>query len=343
MHATDQQDQHGSQQDQAATTMRAIVQEAYGTADVLRPATIDMPTPGDDEVLVRVRAAGMDRGTWHLMTGLPRMARLMTGLRTPKRRVPGLDLAGTVVSVGADVTRFSPGDEVFGIGAGSYAEYAVAREAKLARKPATLTFEQAAVVPVSGLTALQAVRDAGRVQAGQRVLVTGASGGVGTYAVQIAAALGAEVTGVCSAPKADLVRSLGAVDVIDYAHEDFSDRGEKYDVIIDINGNTGVLRLMGSLTPRGCAAIVGGENGGTWTGGFLGRPIRAMALSLFSRKRLSMVMAKETGVDLEKLTTMIEAGQVTPAVDTVFPLADTADAMRRLEAGLVRGKIAISI
>jgi len=340
MHTTDQQEQSG---DHRVTTMRAIVQEAYGTADVLRPGTLDVPAPGDGEVLVHVRAAGLDRGTWHLMTGLPRMARLMSGLRTPKRRVPGLDLAGTVVAAGSNVTRFSPGDEVYGIGAGSFAEFAVAKEAKLARKPANLTFEQAAVVPVSGLTALQAVRDIGRVQAGQRVLVTGASGGVGSYAVQVAAALGAEVTGVCSTSKLDLVRSLGAAHVIDYTQEDFADRPDQYDVIIDINGNTGVVRLARRLSPRGVAAIVGGENGGTWTGGFLGRPIRAMALSVFSRKRLAMVMAKETGVDLDELRTMIEAGQVTPAVDSVFALEDAADAMRHLEAGLVRGKVAISV
>jgi NADPH:quinone reductase-like Zn-dependent oxidoreductase len=340
MQVTDQQGQHDSDR---ATTMRAIVQDSYGTADVLRPGSLDVPAPGDGEVLVRVRAAGLDRGTWHLMTGLPRMARLMTGLRTPKRRVPGLDLAGTVVAVGSGVTRFSPGDEVYGIGAGSYAEYAVAKEAKLARKPATLTFEQAAVVPVSGLTALQAVRDTGRVQPGQRVLVTGASGGVGSYAVQVAKAFGAEVTGVCSTSKLDLVRALGADHVIDYTQEHFADRDEQWDVIIDINGSTSVRRLARSVSPRGTVALVGGENGGTWTGGFLGRPIRAMALSLFSRKRLAMVMAKETGVDLDELSRLIEAGQVTPAVDSVFALEDAADAMRRLEAGLVRGKVAISV
>jgi NADPH:quinone reductase-like Zn-dependent oxidoreductase len=340
MYTTDQQEQPG---DHRTTTMRAIVQDSYGTADVLRPGTLDVPTPGAGEVLVQVRAAGLDRGTWHLMTGLPRMARLVSGLRTPKRRVPGLDLAGTVVSVGEGVTRFSPGDEVYGIGAGSFAEYAVAKEAKLALKPANLTFEQAAVVPVSGLTALQAVRDVGRVQSGQRVLVTGASGGVGTYAVQVAAALGAEVTGVCSTSKVDLVRSLGATHVIDYTEEHFADSGRHWDVIIDINGSTGVRRLAASLTPRGTVAIVGGENGGTWTGGFLGRPIRAMALSAFTRKRLAMVMAKETGVDLDELRTLIESGAVTPAVDSVFALDDSADAMRRLEAGLVRGKVAIRI
>jgi NADPH:quinone reductase-like Zn-dependent oxidoreductase len=341
MQATDRNAQH---HDEQATTMRAVVQEAYGTAEVLRPGTVDVPAPGDGEVLVRVRAAGRDRGTWHLMPGLPRMARLVgNGLRTPERRVPGLDLAGTVVSVGAGVTRFSPGDEVYGIGNGSFAEYAVAKEAKLARKPANLTFEQAAVVPVSGLTALQAIRDTARVQSGQSVLVTGASGGVGSYAVQIAAARGAEVTAVCSAAKHDLVRSLGAVHVIDYAQEHFADRGQHWDVIIDINGSTGVRRLARALTPRGTVAIVGGENGGTWTGGFLGRPLRAMLLSPFTRKRLAMVIAKEKGTDLEELTTMIEAGQVTPAVDSVFALEDAADAMRRLEAGLVRGKVAISI
>src|SRR3954452_127488 len=232
--------------------MLLILQTEYGSANVLRVEDIQRPTIDDEEVLVRVHAAGLDRGTWHLMAGQAYLIRLMGyGLRAPKNRVPGLDVAGTVVASGADVTRFAVGDEVFGISQGSFAEYACAREDKLARKPANLTFDQAAVVAVSGLTALQSVCDVGRVEAGQRVLVVGASGGVGTFAVQIAKALGAEVTGVCSTAKTDLVRAIGADHVIDYTQEDFANGPHRYDLIIDIGGNSPLSRLRRALTPNG--------------------------------------------------------------------------------------------
>lgn len=325
------------------TTMTAIVQDTYGTADVLRLTEIDRPDIGAGEVLVQVRAAGLDRGTWHLMAGKPYLMRIIGfGFRRPKNRVPGLDVAGTVVAVGADVTRFQAGDEVFGISRGSFAEYAAAREDKLSHKPADLSFEQAAVIPISASTALQAVRDTGRVEAGQNVLVIGASGGVGTYAVQLAKAFGAHVTGVCSTAKIDLVRSLGADDVIDYTREDFADDTRRYDLILDIGGNSRLSRLRRALTPTGTLVIVGGEEGGDLTGGF-NRQLRAAARSLFSRQRLTMLVNKEHHSYLEALQPLLDAGQVTPAVDRTYPLAAAPDAMRRLEAGQARGKIAITV
>jgi NADPH:quinone reductase-like Zn-dependent oxidoreductase len=327
--------------------MRAITQDTYGSADVLRLAEIDPPTPAADEVLVQVRAAGMDRGTWHVMTGRPYMIRVLGagmgfGLRGPKSRVPGLDTAGTVAAVGAEVTRFAVGDEVFGIGKGTFAEYAVAKEDKLAPKPPSCTFEQAAVVPVSGLTAIQGLRDTGRLEAGQRVLIIGASGGVGTYAVQIAKAFGAEVTGVCSTAKADLVRSLGADHVIDYTREDFADGATRYDLIFDIGGNSRLSRLRRVLTPKGTLAIVGGESAGRLLGGF-DRQLRAVALSPFVSQRLAMVVSKEHHADLAPLTELIESGAVVPSIDRVYPLEEVPEAMRRLEAGNVQGKLAISV
>ncbi len=329
----------------AGETMKAIVQNEYGTdpEDVFRLEEAARPTIGSDEVLVQVRAAGLDRGTWHLMTGQPYLMRVIGfGLRRPRNRVPGLDVAGVVVSVGAEVTRFQPGDEVFGMARGSFAQYAAAREDKLAHKPASLSFEQAAVVPISGGTALQGLRDAGRVEAGQKVLVTGASGGVGTYAVQLAKALGAQVTGVCSTAKVDLVRSLGADHVIDYTREDFADGGQRYDLILDIGGNSRLSRLRRALTPTGTLVIVGGEEGGRLTGGFQ-RSLRAPVLSLFVRQRLTMLASKERHTDLDALGPLIEAGQVTPALDRTYPLAEAPAAMRRLQAGHARGKIAITI
>ena len=326
----------------STTTMRAIVQEAYGDADVLRPAERPLPRAlRDDEVLVRVHAAGLDRGTWHLMTGTPYAVRLVMGLRRPRQPVPGLDLAGTVAEVGAAVTRFVPGDEVYGIGTGTFAEYAIAKEGKLAGKPATLTHEQAATVPVSAITALQAVTDLADVRPGQRVLVTGASGGVGSYAVQIAVAAGAEVTGVASAAKADLVRSLGATHVLDYASDDFAAVPDRYDVIIDIAGNAPLTRLRRALTPTGTAVLVGGEDAGRITG--MSRQLRALVVSLFVRQRLTMRVPKESARDLERLSALIEAGQVAPSVGATYPLADAADAMRELVAGRVRGKVAVTV
>ena len=322
--------------------MRAIVQDAYGSTDVFRLTQIRIPEVADDQVLVRVHAAGMDRGTWHLMAGEPYLLRLALGFRKPKNSVPGLDLAGTVAAVGSAVTRFSAGEEVFGTGHGSYAEYAVAPEDQLARKPGNLSFEQAAVVPVSGLTALQALTDIGRVETGQQVLIIGASGGVGSYAVQLAKALGAEVTGVSSTTKLDLVRSLGADHVIDYTQEDFADGAHRYDLILDIAGNPTLSRLRSALTPTGTAVIVGGEQGGRLTGG-LERQFRAVALSLFVRQRLTFFVSKERASDLERLTEFIEAGKLAPSIDQIFSLDQVPEAMRHLEAGKARGKIAITV
>jgi NADPH:quinone reductase-like Zn-dependent oxidoreductase len=271
--------------------MQAIVQDTYGAADVWRAEEIALPEIAGNEVLVKVHAAGLDRGTWHVMAGQPYLMRLMGyGLRAPKNRVPGLDVAGTVVAAGPAVTRFKAGDEVFGISRGSFAGYACARKDKLARKPANLTFDQAAVVAVSGLTALQGLRDAGRLQPGQHVLIIGASGGVGTFAVQIAKAVGAEVTGVCSTAKTGLVASIGADHVIDYTHDDFADGRQRYDLILDIGGYSPLSRLRRALTPRGTLVIVGGEDGGRWTG--MDRQLRAVALSPFVRQRLTMLTSR---------------------------------------------------
>jgi NADPH:quinone reductase-like Zn-dependent oxidoreductase len=322
--------------------MRAIVQEEYGTADVLRVGEIDRPVIGAGEVLVEVRAAGLDRGTWHLMAGLPYAVRLAgVGLRAPKQPVPGLDVAGVVVEVGSEVTRFKPDDEVFGIAKGSFAEYAAAREDKLALKPTSLTFEQAAAVPVSGLTALGGLCDVGRLEAGQHVLIIGASGGVGTYAVQIAKALGARVTGVCSTSKVDLVRSIGADQVIDYTRDDFSEGEERYDLILDMGGNSSLSRLRSALAPKGTLVIGGGEEGGKWTGGF-DRQLRALALSPFVGQRLTTFIAKENHEGLERLAELIEDGRVVPVIERTYTLSEVPDAMRHLAAGHARGKLVIT-
>jgi NADPH:quinone reductase-like Zn-dependent oxidoreductase len=325
----------------AQRTMRAIVQDRYGRADVLRLARIAPPEIADNEVLLRVHAAGLDRGAWHLMMGQPYLLRLGFGIRGPKNRVPGREVAGTIVAVGSAVTRFCVGDEVFGIGQGSFAEYAAAREDKLARKPANVTFEQAAVVAVSALTALQALTDVGRVQPGQKVLIIGASGGVGSYAVQLAKAFGAQVTGVCSTPKLDLVRSLGAEHVIDYTRDDFADGTHRYDLILDIAGNPALSRLRRALTPTGTAVITGGEEGENVTGG-LDRQLRTLVLSRFVGQRLTSFICKERSRDLERLTELIEAGKVTPSIDRTYPLDQVPEAMRHLEAGKARGKVAIT-
>ena len=326
--------------DQAAL-MRAIVQDGYGSPDVLRVARVERPAHAAGEVLVRVRAAGVDRGTWHVMTGRPYAVRLALGLRRPRFPVAGMDGAGTVVAVGAGVTGFAVGDDVFGVLRGSFAEYAAARERTLARKPAGLGFEQAAVVAVSGATALQAVRDAGRVQPGQHVLVVGASGGVGTYAVQIAKAFGAEVTGVCSAAKTDLVRSIGADHVIDYTKSDFTEAERRYDVILFVNGTAGVSRLRRALTPRGTLVVAGGEDGGGLLG--LGRQLRAVTLSPFVRQRLTTFVAKPRHTELDVLSALIQEGKVTPTVGAAYPLAQVPDAVRDLEAGRARGKLVITL
>lgn len=326
---------------ESVTTMRAITQSIYGSADVLTLTQVARPMPSAGQVLVRVRAAGVDRGAWHMMTGKPYLGRLAFGLRTPRNPVLGIEMAGTVDAVGAGVTRFTVGDEVYGFASGSFAEYAVARENRLAAKPANLTFEQAAAVPVSGATALQALTDAGHVELGQTVLVIGASGGVGSHAVQIAKALGAEVTGVASTGKLDLVRSLGAEHVVDYTHQDFADGSRHYDLVLDIAGRPRLSRLRRALTRTGTAVIVGGEDGGSFSGG-MNRQLRAVATSPVLRQRLAMFITKQRSSDLERLTELIEAGQVTPSVGRIYPLHEAADAMRHLEAGAVRGKVALS-
>jgi NADPH:quinone reductase-like Zn-dependent oxidoreductase len=322
--------------------MNAIVQDTYGSAEVLELREIDKPVPKDHEVLVRVGAAGVDRGVWHLMTGLPYLLRAGYGLRAPRNAVRGREVSGRVEAVGREVTRFRPGDEVMGIAEGSFAEYACAREDKLARKPANLSFEQAAAVPVSASTALQGLRDQGKLQPGQKVLVIGAAGGVGSYAVQLAKAFGAEVTGVCSTSQVDLVRSLGADEVIDYTREEFADRAHRYDLILDTAGRRPLSHLRRALTRRGTLVIVGGEGGDRWTGG-MGRQLRALAISPFLRQRLRMFVNKERHEELELLTELIEAGKVTPVIDRTYPLGEAPEAIRQLVDGHLRGKLVITV
>jgi NADPH:quinone reductase-like Zn-dependent oxidoreductase len=324
-------------------TMKAIVRDTYGSADVLELRDIDRPVVGDDEVLVRVCAAGVDQGVWHIMAGLPYPIRLTGyGLRAPKNPVLGADVAGVVEAVGNGVTRFQPGDEVFGIAKGSYAEYARASQDKLAPKPANLTLEQAAVVAISGLTALQGLRDHAQVCPGQNVLIVGASGGVGTYAVQVAKVFGAHVTGVCSTTKVDLVRSLGAEHVIDYTREDFADGQQRYEVILDIGGNASLSRLRRALTPKGTLVIAGGETDGRWLGG-TDRQLRALVLSRFVGQKLGTFVSRENHEDLMVLKELIEAGKVTPVIDRTYPLSDVPDAIRCMREGRARGKLVITV
>jgi len=325
-------------------TMNAVVQTRYGPApeDVLRVARIGRPLIGDGEVLVRVHAAGVDRGTWHIMAGLPYPIRLAGfGFRRPKSANPGRSFAGTVEAVGAGAAGFAPGDEVYGTCNGSFAEYASVRTDQMAPKPANLTFEQAAAVPISAVTALQGLRDRGRVRPGHTVLIVGASGGVGTFAVQIAKASGAEVTGVCSTSKVDLVRALGADHVIDYTAGD-GDDGHRYDVVLDTGGHRPLRKLRHSLTRRGTLVIVGSETGGRWLGGF-DRTIRAMLLSPFVGQKLAPLASSENAADLIVLTGLVESGKVTPVVDQSYPLEDTAAAIRHMLDGQARGKLVISV
>jgi NADPH:quinone reductase-like Zn-dependent oxidoreductase len=323
--------------------VKAIVRDRYGSADLLELRDVGKPGIAGDEVLVRVRAAGVDRGVWHVMTGLPYAIRLAGyGLRAPKLPVIGGDLAGEVEAVGNEVTRFRPGDEVFGIGHGTFAEYARASEDKLAPKPANLTFEQAAALAVSGLTALQGLRDQGKVEPGQQVLIVGASGGVGTFAVQLAKAFGAHVTAVCSTSKVDMVRSIGADRVIDYTHEDFADGRQRYDVILDIGGNASLSRLRRSLTSKGRLVIAGGETDGRWLGGS-DRQLRALLLSPFVAQKLRTFIARENHEDMIVLKDLVGAGKVTPVIDATYPLAEAPQAIRHVEQGRARGKVVITV
>jgi NADPH:quinone reductase-like Zn-dependent oxidoreductase len=325
--------------------MKAIVQDVYGSADVLKLAEIDQPVPADGEVLVQVRAAGADPGVWHMMAGVPYLMRVIGfGFRGPKVPVRGLALAGVVVATGRGVTLFRPGDEVFGTcRSGSFAEYAVAREDRLAIKPVTLTFEQAAALPVSGLTALQAVRDQARVQKGQRVLITGAGGGVGTFAVQLAKARGASVTGVCGPAKADLVRSIGADSVVDYTRAEIGRDGDRYDVIIDISGSRPLPVLRHALAPRGVLVLTGGDRYDRPVLIGMSRQARAPFLSLFTGQQLRTFIARENAADYQALAELAESGAITPVIDRTYPLADAADAIRRIAAGHATGKGIITI
>ncbi|WP_037303469.1 NAD(P)-dependent alcohol dehydrogenase [Amycolatopsis orientalis] len=320
--------------------MKAIVQNEYGTTDILRLTDLPEPEAGPDGVVVRIRAAGVDPGTWHLMEGTPYLVRLMGfGFRRPKARVRGLDFAGVVHAVGGNVTEFRAGDEVFGTCQGSFAEYALTTVDKIARKPERLGFAEAAAVPISAFTALHAVRDRGGVAPRQKVLVIGAGGGVGTYAVQIAKAFGAKVDGVCGTGKVEFVRSLGAETVFDYTREEF---GGGYDLIIDTAGNRPLNLLRKSLTPQGTLVIVGGESGGKWLGP-VGRNLRALLLGPFVKHRLRGLFSTENRDDLETLRALIEAGKLNPVVDRTYSLAEVPDAIRHVSEGHTRGKVVITV
>ncbi len=323
--------------------MKAIVQDRYGSADVLEFRDIEEPVVGENDVLVRVQAAGCGPDVWHLMTGMPYMARVAIGLRAPKLKVLGWDVAGTVEAVGAKVKTFRPGDEVMGQAKGSFAELVTARADELVPKPSRLSFEQAAALPVSGVTALRAIRDEGNVEPGQSVLVIGAAGGVGSLVVQIAKAQGATVTAVSSGSKADLVRSIGADDVIDYTREDFTDGSRHWDVIVDTAGRRPLSQLRRALTPKGTLVIVGGDGGGKWTGGFFRGMLRAPIVSLFVGQRLRGLATKIVQEDLVALAELVEAGTVTPLIDRTYPLIEAADAIRHLEEGHAAGKIVVTV
>jgi NADPH:quinone reductase-like Zn-dependent oxidoreductase len=333
--------------------LKAIVYDRYGSPDVLELAEIDKPVVRDDEVLVRVHAAAVNPADWHFMRGLPYIARMIIGLRKPRPTVLASDMAGLVEAVGKNVTRFGPGDEVFGrtrtahrpdrpaeVDAGGCADYACVSENLLAPKPASLTFEQAAAVPLAALTALQALRDAGHVQPGQKVLINGASGGVGTFAVQIAKAFGTEVTGVCSTRNVDMVRSIGADQVIDYTQEDFTRSGHYYDLILE-TADRSLSDCRRALTAKGTLVIIGGS-AGRWING-LARAYRARALSPFVRQRLPPFLTKWNRQDLHVLKDLIEAGKVTPVIDRTYQLIEAREAMRYLEIGHARGKIVITV
>jgi NADPH:quinone reductase-like Zn-dependent oxidoreductase len=326
------------------STMQAVVQDRYGPPEVLRVETIAVPDIRDDEVLIRVDSAGLDRGTWHLVTGLPLLARLESGLRHPQRRVPGFDVSGTLVRVGANAGGLRVGDEVCGIGRGSAAEYAPALARKLVHRPEGLDPIAAGTLAISGITALRALRDVGRLQPGQHVLVYGASGGVGTYAVQIARSMGARVTAVCSSAKADMVLALGAERVLPYDGDnavDALDGAVQYDIIIDIAGNRPFRQARRALAPRGTVALVGAETGDRFTGGFASRMLRAIAWSAISRRRFRSVMPTERGEDIETVVRLAGSGEIVAQIDRVIGLPEVPAALSDLAAGHIRGKVAV--
>ena len=324
--------------------MKAIIYCEYGPPDVLKLMDIMKPVPNDNQVLVKVRAASVNPYDWHFIRGTPYIMRLGVGLRKPKVTRIGVDFAGTIEAVGKKVTQFKPGDEVFGGKTGAFAEYVSVSEKGVALKPANITFEQAGSVDIAGLTALQAVRDKAKAQPGQKILINGASGGVGTFAVQIAKSFGAEVTGVCSSRNLDMVRSLGADHVIDYTKEDFTKSGQRYDVILDNVGNQPLLSFRRALTPRGKYIMIGG--GGTTDQGLLGplfRPIKAMLLSPFVSQEMSMMMTDPTQNDMIELGHLMQSGKVKPVIDRSYKLSEVPAAIRYLEQGHARGKVVITV
>ncbi len=322
--------------------MKAITYHKYGSADVLKLEDVEKPVPKDGEVLIEVRAASLNRGDWRLMRGKPFIARMAGGLFKPRNPILGADVAGRIEAVGPSVKRFKPGDDVFGditfLGSGGFAEYAVARETLLALKPAGLAFEQAAAVPMAAVTALQGLRDKGKIQPGQKVLIHGASGGVGTFAVQLAKAFGAEVTAVCGPESQELVRSLGADRVLDYTREDFVEAGRRYDLILGVNGDRSLSEFQRSLKPKGAYVAVGGSNKQVFQALFLG-PWKSMG----RRQKMGILSAKASGVDLEVIKGYLEADKIKPVIDRFFPLSEAAEAMRYLDAGHVKGKIVLAV
>ncbi len=324
--------------------MKAIVYHEYGSPDVLELEDVDKPVVKNDEVLVRVLGVAVNPGDWDLLNGTPYLFRMIFGLRKPRNRVLGLAIAGRVEAVGSDVSKFQLGDEVFaGISKGGFAEYACVPEDALALKPSNLTFDQAAAVPIAGVTALQGLRDTGRIEPGQKVLINGASGGVGTFAVQIAKSFGADVTGVCSTSNVDLVRSIGADDVIDYTKEDFTMSGQQYDLIFDNVGNRSLPDYRRALTRKGTLIPNSNKGSGHWIGGFLSRAIQALVVSPFVSQRLRPFAATEKSQDLVALAELIEAGKVTPVIDRTYPLTETAEAVSHYGTGHTRGKVVITL
>jgi NADPH:quinone reductase-like Zn-dependent oxidoreductase len=322
--------------------MRAIVRAHYGPPEVLSVTEIERPAPGPDEVLIRIRAASVNPLDWHFMRGIPYALRLQTGLRRPKDRRLGHDVAGQVEAAGRDVTRFKAGDEAFGTCKGAFAEFACASESSLVPKPPNVTFEQAAAVPVAGLSALQALRDKGGIRPGQKVLINGASGGVGTFAVQLAKGFGAEVTGVCGPRNVGLVRSIGADHAVDYSQEDFTRAGLRYDLILDTVGNHSLSDRRRALTQAGALVLVGGSETGRWLGPLTGM-LKAVAQAPFVRQRLLPFMARLNRDDLMALHALVGTGKIVPVIDCIYPLSDVPQAIRHLEGGHARGKIVITV
>jgi NADPH:quinone reductase-like Zn-dependent oxidoreductase len=321
-------------------TMKAIVYSRYGSPDVLRCEEIEKPIPGDDQILLKIRAASVNPLDWHFMRGTPYLIRMMTGLSKPKTARLGVDVAGLVEAVGRNITQFKPGDEVFGGCRGAFAEYVCTSESAVVMKPDNLTFEQAASVPVAAFTALQGLRNKGHIQPGQKVLINGAAGGVGTFAVQIARWFGAEVTGVCSTGNVGIVRSIGADRVIDYTHEDFTKGGHLYDIVFDTVGNHSLSECLRILNPRGTLVMVGGTDA-RWIAPLV-RPVKAMVLSRFVSQKLVMFLAKPNKEDLTLVRDLMAAGKVTPVIDRCYGLSEVPEAIRYLEEGHARGKVVIT-